>query len=119
MYFMICFFILSDFHVHPELFVSLDNYVYPSEDEEIVIDSGSSSNTEGGSVQTAGGSEKLDASSSGPKTKTIRVKRKADENTIKESCWYGVIHLIMHHFNSHWYIFNRKIRQSLKLIVIN
>ena len=110
------FFILSDFHVHPELFVSLDNYVYPSEDEEIVIDSGSNSNTEGGSVQTSGGSEKLDASSC-PKTKTNRVKRKADENTIKESCWYGVIHLIMHHFDSHWYILNRKIRQLL--IVIN
>ena len=106
------FFILSDFHVHPELFVSLDNYVYPSEDEEIVIDSGSNSNTEGGS-------EKSDASS-GPKTKTIRVKRKADENTIKESCWYGVIHLIMHSFDSYWrYILNRKICQLLKLIVIN
>ena len=113
MFLMMCF-MLSDFHVHPELFVSLDNYVYPSEDEEIVIASGSNSNTEGGdgSVQTAGGSEKLDASS-GPKTKTIRVKRKADENTIKESCWYGVIHLIMHYFDSHWYILNCKIRQLL------
>ena len=94
--------------------MSLDNYVYPSEDEEIVIDSGSNSNSEAGdgSVQTAGGSEKSDASS-GPKTKTIRVKRKADENTIKESCWYGVIHLIMHYFDSHW-----KICQKI-LIVIN
>ena len=66
-----------DSHIHPELFVSMDNYVYPSDEEVIDIE------TEEQDSKAETASDTNDQSVQ--KVKTVRAKKKADEDTIKGS----------------------------------
>ena len=73
---------ISDMRLHPEVFVNMDNYVYPSDEETIEVEDSEDSEEESetDTEQKPEGKEDLKPK----KTKQIKVRRKADENTIRK-----------------------------------
>jgi len=85
---------LSDLRIHPEVFVNMDNYVYPSEEETVEVEDSSEDDNdddkendeEAATADDQGRSKEEDQPAKKKKTKTkkIRVRRKADEAIIKK-----------------------------------